>query len=168
MLKTMAVAANLPDGNRYTNHSARKHLVQKLRGHDVPPTEIMAITGHKNVQSILNYSSVTEKQLQTCSAILSTSTKAQSKSEHTISKTNTTCTATLTSQTNPVSVTIPEYTLNSDIMFPTHHTTSTVNTEFNVSTARLLTSQFYGATFNIQNFNVINSSSTGSLTDLNK
>ncbi|KAH3750704.1 hypothetical protein DPMN_185235 [Dreissena polymorpha] len=50
-------------------------------------------------------------------------------------------------------------------MVPTHHTTSTVNTEFNVSTARLLTTQSYGATFNIQNFNVINSSSTGSLTD---
>ncbi|KAH3890414.1 hypothetical protein DPMN_014495 [Dreissena polymorpha] len=66
---------------------------------------------------------------------------------------------------NPVSGTIP---LNSDFMFPTYHTTSTVNTEFNTSTARLLTSQFYGATFNFQNFNVINSSGTGSLTDLNK
>ncbi|KAH3777850.1 hypothetical protein DPMN_179298 [Dreissena polymorpha] len=40
MLKTMAVAAKLPEGKRYTNHSARKHLVQKLRGHDVPPTAL--------------------------------------------------------------------------------------------------------------------------------
>ncbi|KAH3690448.1 hypothetical protein DPMN_192075 [Dreissena polymorpha] len=38
MLKHMSVAANFPEGKRNTNQSARKYLVQKLRGHEVSPT----------------------------------------------------------------------------------------------------------------------------------
>ncbi|KAH3896820.1 hypothetical protein DPMN_021002 [Dreissena polymorpha] len=51
MLKAMAKDAGFW---RITNHSVRKFLVQKLRNANIPPTETMAITGHKNVQSITN------------------------------------------------------------------------------------------------------------------
>ena len=41
-----------------TNHSARKTLVQKLQDNDVPPNQIVQITGHKNLQSVNNYRSL--------------------------------------------------------------------------------------------------------------
>ena len=41
-----------------TNHSARKRMIQKLNDTDIPPTHIMQISGHGNVQSINNYSNV--------------------------------------------------------------------------------------------------------------
>ncbi|XP_070188560.1 uncharacterized protein KIAA1958 homolog [Littorina saxatilis] len=47
---------------RYTNHSARKFLVQKLSENNVPPTKIMQLSGHKNVQSINNYSSISQEE----------------------------------------------------------------------------------------------------------
>jgi len=40
-----------------TNKSARKTLVQKLQDNAVPPNQIVQITGHKNLQSVNNYSS---------------------------------------------------------------------------------------------------------------
>ncbi|KAH3777473.1 hypothetical protein DPMN_178920 [Dreissena polymorpha] len=52
MLKAMAKDAVFPEHKRITNNSVRKFLVQKLRNANIPPTETMAITGHKNVQSI--------------------------------------------------------------------------------------------------------------------
>ncbi|KAL5018504.1 hypothetical protein ScPMuIL_004226, partial [Solemya velum] len=55
---------------RLTNHSARKTLIQKLRSENVPPTDIIQITGHKQIQSILNYSNITEEQHKTYSNIL--------------------------------------------------------------------------------------------------
>lgn len=42
----------------------------------VPPGQIIQITGHKNSQSINNYSSLREKQLEGISRILSSTTKA--------------------------------------------------------------------------------------------
>ena len=56
---------------KLVNHSTRKHLVQKLVNNNVPPTEIAQITGHKNVNSINNYSTVSVKKQQQISAILS-------------------------------------------------------------------------------------------------
>jgi len=56
-----------------TNHSGRKTLVQKLQDNDVPPNQIVQITGHKNLQSINNYSSLRERQMENISKILSSS-----------------------------------------------------------------------------------------------
>ena len=50
-----------------TNHSGRKTLVQKLLDSGVPPNQIIRITGHKNVQSVNNYSSLREKQMESIS-----------------------------------------------------------------------------------------------------
>ena len=49
-------------------------MIQKLNSHEVPPTHIMQISGHKNVQKLNNYSSLSEKQQLNMSNILSAST----------------------------------------------------------------------------------------------
>lgn len=72
LMKTMAEKAGL-NAENLTNHSARKRMIQKLNDQDVPPTHIMQISGHKNVQSINNYSSLSEKQQRNISNILSVS-----------------------------------------------------------------------------------------------
>ena len=73
MMKQMQITGELNPAKRLTNHSARKHLVQKLRDSDVAPTDIMQISGHKNIQSVLTYSKMSEKQHRVCSDILSKS-----------------------------------------------------------------------------------------------
>ena len=52
----------------------RKTLVQKLQHSGVPPNQIIQITGHKNLQSVHNYSSLREKQMESISRILSSTT----------------------------------------------------------------------------------------------
>ena len=59
-----------------TNHGGRKALVQKLLDSGVPPNQIIQITGHKNLQSVNNYSCLREKQMESISRILSSTTKA--------------------------------------------------------------------------------------------
>lgn len=71
IMKSMASKADLNSGKKLTNHSTRKTLVQKLRSENVPVTDVMQISGHKNVQSVLNYSSITEDQQRIYSNILS-------------------------------------------------------------------------------------------------
>ena len=63
LLKDMVNEARLGlENKRLTNHSARKHLVQKLNDNKIPPTQTMQITGHRNVNSVNNYSSLSDKQ----------------------------------------------------------------------------------------------------------
>ena len=54
-----------------TNGSVRKHLVQKLNDNEILPTQIVQITGYRNVNSVNNYSSLSEKQKEEISSILS-------------------------------------------------------------------------------------------------
>ena len=49
MLKNMIRDSGLETDKKLVNHSTRKHLVQKLVDNDIPPNEIIQITGHKNV-----------------------------------------------------------------------------------------------------------------------
>ena len=53
------------------NHSTRKHLVQKLVDNNIPPKEIVQITGHKNVNSLNNYSAISDIRQQHISTALS-------------------------------------------------------------------------------------------------
>jgi len=46
-------------------------MIQKLNDEGVPPTHIMQISGHNNVQSLNNYSTLSERQQQNISNILS-------------------------------------------------------------------------------------------------
>ena len=57
----MAEKAGL-DAKNLTSHSGRKRMIQKLNDEGVPPTHIMQISGHKNVQSLNNYSTLSEWQ----------------------------------------------------------------------------------------------------------
>ena len=60
LMKTIAQKAGL--GPNFKNHSGRKTMIQTLVNNDVPPTDIMQLSGHKNVQSITNFSTVSQKQ----------------------------------------------------------------------------------------------------------
>ena len=76
------------ENKRLTNHSARKHLVQKLNDNEIPPTQIMQITGHRNVNSVNNYSSLSDKQKEKTSCILSF--RGQNANQEPRASTNTT------------------------------------------------------------------------------
>lgn len=71
LMKDCAQLAGIGKDKRITNHSARKTLVQKLQDNNIPPTQIVQITGHKNLKSVNNYSSLREQQQQDISSILS-------------------------------------------------------------------------------------------------
>ena len=72
-MKTMAERAGL-DNSHLMNHSARKRIIQTLNDKDIPPGHIMQLSGHKNVQSINNYSNVSPEQQKSMSRRLSGST----------------------------------------------------------------------------------------------
>lgn len=80
IMKRMTTSAGIVGEKKLTNHSARKHLVQKLSENNVPANQIMQITGHKNIQSINNYSSLNEIQHRNNSSILSNPTALQCSS----------------------------------------------------------------------------------------
>ena len=71
MLKNMIRDLHLETDKKLVNHSTRKHLVQKLVDNNIPPNEVIQITGHKNVNSVNNYSSLSNKKQQQISAVLS-------------------------------------------------------------------------------------------------
>ena len=62
LMKECAAAAGIGENKRITNHSGRKTLTQTLLNHDVPPTQIIQVTGHKNLQSVNNYGAMGERQ----------------------------------------------------------------------------------------------------------
>ena len=84
MLKNMIKDSGLKTDKKLVNHSTRKHLVQKLVDNDVPPNEIIQITGHKNVNSLNNYSTLSDSKQQQISAVLS-NTASTSKTLSTFS-----------------------------------------------------------------------------------
>ena len=77
LMKTMVNNAELPKKDNLTNHSARKTMLQKLNDNGIPPNQIMQISGHKNIQSINNYSSLNSSQLQQISTIISSETQTK-------------------------------------------------------------------------------------------
>ena len=79
VMKRMALS--IPGENfGLKNHSARKHMIQKLIDHDVPPTEIVQISGHKNISSINNYSSINLNKQKHISSILTCTNKKKTDS----------------------------------------------------------------------------------------
>ena len=69
LMKDCAQRAGIGKDKRVTNHSARKTLVHE--DNDIPPTQIVQLTGDKYSQSVNNYSSMREQQQQDISSILS-------------------------------------------------------------------------------------------------
>ncbi len=80
MLKRMVEDSGLETDKKLVNHSTRKHLVQKLVDNDIPPTEIMQVTGHKNVASINNYLTLSDRKQQQISGLLSGASAVQTAS----------------------------------------------------------------------------------------
>ena len=67
--KNMATAANLQ--SKKTNHSGRKTTIQTLIHANIPPTNVVQLTGHKNIQSLNSYSNMSTDQQHDISRILS-------------------------------------------------------------------------------------------------
>ena len=86
LIKTMAEKAGL-DNSHLTNHSAQKRMIQTLNDKDIPPSHIMQLSGHKNVQSINNYSHVSQEQQKSMSRILSGSTSMIQSETHSLVET---------------------------------------------------------------------------------
>ena len=168
MLKAMAVDGGLDKNKRLTNHSTRKHLVQKLRDSGIAPTDIMQISGHKNIQSVLNYSAMSEAKHKECSKILSnvrprpSATATLSSNDFSYTKETPTLSATKdlcqTENKNitqneiivphpPSQLLVPESSANCD---SNSNSLSTDNITLNTQ----LNSLFSGAILNIQNFNL--------------
>ena len=70
IMKTTKQKAGLETNKRLTNHSVRKYLVQKLKDNNVEDTDIMQISGHKSVQSVRNYSAISEGKHKRISNVL--------------------------------------------------------------------------------------------------
>lgn len=70
----MSLAGGLKQ--KKSNHSARKTAIQTLLHANVSPTDVVQITGHKNVQSLNAYSHLSNAQQRTISNVLSTSTSS--------------------------------------------------------------------------------------------
>ena len=67
----MLAASQVHSDKKLVNHSTRKHLVQKLVDNNIPPNEIVQITGHKNMNSLNNYSTISNRRQQHISTVLS-------------------------------------------------------------------------------------------------
>lgn len=76
-MKRMTTSAVIFSEKKLTNHSARKHLVPKLSDNNIDSNQITQITGHINIQSINNYSSLNDLQHINFSIILSNPTAPQ-------------------------------------------------------------------------------------------
>lgn len=72
--KMISQCPSIVGGRKLTNHSARKHLIQKLQDKGVENPQIMQISGHKNVTSINSYSRLNEHQQKSISDVLSDTT----------------------------------------------------------------------------------------------
>ena len=110
LMKKMKENGKLDINKRLTNHSARTYLLQKLREHNVEGTDIMQISGHKNIASINNYSKISEEKHKQISKILS-NTETNSNSNalvpvtvvSNLPRTTSTCTHSTASSTSDVS-----------------------------------------------------------------
>lgn len=55
---------------RHVNHSGRKTCITKLLDADKPPTEVAQLSGHKNIQSLNHYNTVSlQKQMEMSSIV---------------------------------------------------------------------------------------------------
>ena len=71
MVTNMLAASQVHSDKKLVNHSTRKHLVQKLVDNNIAPNEIVQITGHKNINSLDNYSAISDRRQQHTSTVLS-------------------------------------------------------------------------------------------------
>lgn len=158
ILKKMATDAGLNPDKNITNHSARKHLIQKLRNSSIAPTDIMAISGHKNVQSILNYSEISEERQIQCSNLLASVRNPSTGPSATVTQSDSSITvedpigtAENRSMDTNHTVSMSQGQVTSDqSRYPTHSSQQIAVQ----SSSNTLNSLFYGAVLHINNLNV--------------
>ena len=152
IVKTMKEEGKLDENKRLTNHSARKYLVQKLRSNDVDTTDIMQISGHKNVNSVNSYSSITENKQRKISHLLSdTSSAAAGNENSTLTLLPYTVSGPLallpsTTATTVLSAPSVKQTSNPDMTAPSFSSQNNMSSRIN--------SMFYGATLHVNSLNV--------------
>ena len=69
LMRKMAEKAGL--GPNAKNHSGRKTMIQALTNNAIPATDIIQLSGHKNLESVINYSVVSEREQVIMSLTLS-------------------------------------------------------------------------------------------------
>jgi hypothetical protein len=131
---------------RLTNHGARKYLLQKLREHNVEGTDIMQISGHKNVASINNYSKMSEEKHKQISKILSNTETNSNRNAlvpvtvvSNLPRTTSTCTNSTASST-------------SDVSYRSNPNVSSYCANTNMSSE--ISFMFYGAVLHVNTLNV--------------
>lgn len=85
IVKTMKTKCeSLNDGRKLTNHSVRKHLLQKCNDLGMDAAATVQISGHKNLQSVNSYSKLNEpQQKQIAGALMNTKKTPQSLTQFT-------------------------------------------------------------------------------------
>jgi len=86
LMKTATERAGV-DNSHLTNHSARKRMTQTLNDKDIPPSHIMQLSGHRNVQSINNYSHVSQEQQKSTSRKVNSSISMVQTETHSLVET---------------------------------------------------------------------------------
>lgn len=140
--------ASLDPNKRLTNHSDRKYLVEKLRTNNIEGKDIMQISGHKNIASINNYSTISENKQREISNILSNTN---------MNPTNTLCTADPLPQSRALATGTVTNHGHADTHSSSQMSRHVDQSSNSFSSSQILaqsTSLFYDATLHIQNFNV--------------
>ena len=104
IMKEMVKSSELSESaKRLTNTSARKYLCQKLLANNVPDTQAVHITGHRNAQSLNNYRTLSNQQQQRMSELLSTnkSTENINNQSHTLSRVSQSVSRSVSSDSTP-------------------------------------------------------------------
>jgi hypothetical protein len=138
-MKTMKQKAGLDTNKHLTNHSARKYLVQKLKDNNVEDTDIMQISGHKSVQSVKNYSAISEGKHKRISNVLA---GADSDNSRAFVPIQTTTASTNVSRAIAASI-------GADINLPEHLSICS-----QTNTSNRISSMFSGATLHVNSMNV--------------
>lgn len=82
LLKNMRLnCRKIEKDRKITNHSVRKHLMQKCNDLGLPANCTIQISGHKNVGSANNYSKINEKQQKVISTALTATNTIQTTNE---------------------------------------------------------------------------------------
>jgi hypothetical protein len=141
-MKKMKESGKLDINKRLTNHSANKYLLQKLRENNVEGTAIMQISGHTNVASIHNYSTMSEERHRKISNILSNTETNRNALVPVVSN----LPRTTSTSTNSTASSISDVSCRSNPDIPSYCANTNMSSE--------IRSMFYGTVLHVSTLNV--------------
>ena len=128
ILKDMAKNAGLTTPN-ISNHSARKTLITSLRDKQVPPTDIIQLTGHKRLESILSYDVLSENNQEKISSLISNTVgRKRNLADSTLEKPEPEIQSTAQPSSSFTSTTLAQVNLHQKQMATAATSTNTTNT----------------------------------------